>query len=116
VQLANLTREPLAIRARVLEWYRAPDGKDLVLEADPPHGRSGRELITLREEEIELRPLSRRRVPITISLPPDAEGERYAAVSFDRTDIELEASPEGRARRSVLIGIHAQGTGRRGRR
>ena len=111
VELVNLTKDALTLRASLTEWYRSPEGVDLVLEGEAPHGRSGRELVSLREETIELRPLSRRRVPLTIALAAEAKGERYVAVTFDRADTQLDASPQARARRSVLIGVHAQGTG-----
>jgi len=111
VELINLTRDTIELKASLLEWYRAADGNDLIADSKVPHGRSGRDAVTLRQPEIQLRPLSRRRVPITIALPKEAAGERYAALTFDRADVQLDASPAGRVRRSTMVRIYAEGTG-----
>ena len=111
VELVNLTRETLRLRAHLTEWIRDSEGRDTVSEKPAFHKRSGRSLVTLRQPEIELRPLSRRRVPLMISLSKEATGEFYVAVTFDREDIQLDASPEGLARRSVMVRMWAQGTG-----
>jgi len=111
IELANMTRHTLRLRATVLEWERAPDGTDLVVTRKPSHHRSALGLLSLRQSEIELRPLARQRVPLLISLPKGATGERYAAVTFDRADLVLDASPKARARRSALLGVHALATG-----
>ncbi len=111
VELVNMTRQEIAVQASLVEWCRTPDGHDLAAEAKPPHGRSAREWVSLRDKEIKLRPLSRQRVPVTVDLPKSAEGEVYAAVSFDRKDVQLDASPAGRARRSSMLRVWAEGTG-----
>ena len=111
IELTNLTRRPLKLRASVGEWYRTPAGLDIVPTGPPPHGRSGRQYVTLREATFELRPMSRQRVPVIVALPKGAVGECYAAVSFDRLDVQLDASPAGKARRSTMLRIWAQGTG-----
>jgi len=110
IELINFTRQTLPIRACVMEWIRDAQGSDRVAEENPAHGRSGRALLSLRQQDIELRPLARRSLPLMVSLPKGATGERYAAVSFDRADIQLDSSPKGRVRRSSLISIEAQGT------
>jgi hypothetical protein len=112
VKLINLTDESLRLKAHVLEWTRTADARDLVMEKEPPHGRSAAGGLKLRTKELTLRPRGRRRVPLTVALPRDMEGERYAAVCFDRTDLKLEASPAGRARRSALVRVLSQGTGK----
>jgi len=114
VELVNLTDRTIPIRVRLFEWYRDPEGLDRVSADKPPHGRSGLAWVTLRTEKLELRPLSRQRVPVTVSLPKDADGERYAAVSFDRTDVELDDSATERTRRSARLRIWAEGTGEQG--
>jgi len=111
VELVNMTRKAIPVQVSLIEWYRTPTGRDLVSSVKPPHGRSGIEWIALRDEKIELRPLSRQRVPLTVSLPKAATGERYAAVTFDRTDVKLDASLAARARRSALLRLWAEGTG-----
>jgi hypothetical protein len=112
VTLTNLTEEALPVKATVMEWQRAPDGRDLVTEQQLGHGRSGVDRVELRLEKFELRPRGRRRVPLILSLPRKMQGERYAAVCFDRADIQLDASPRSRARRSALVQLKARGTGR----
>jgi hypothetical protein len=82
VELTNLTREPINLNLSVVEWLR-----------------------------IVLRPLIRQRIPLTVMMPKDARGERYAAVLFDREDVKLDASPAGQARRSVALRLCAKGTG-----
>jgi hypothetical protein len=111
VELVNLTNEPIPVVATVREWYRTADGHDLVLDEPAPHGRSGLGWLALRQKEITLRPLSRQRVPLVVTPPRGATGERYAAVVFDRADRELEATPEARARRSAMLALVCQGTG-----
>jgi len=111
IELVNLTKQTLTVQAGLLEWYRGPDGRDTVSDAKPPHGRSGLEWVSLREKALELRPLSRRRLPVVVSLPKTATGERYVAVTFDREDVKLDASPIGRARRSSMLRLWAEGTG-----
>lgn len=110
-ELVNLTRKAIELRVSLVEWYRTPDGRDLAATAKPLHGRSGREWITLRDKQVKLRPLSRQRVPVTVKLPKSAEGEAYAAVTFDRDDVQLDASPAGRARRGAMLRLWAEGTG-----
>lgn len=111
VELVNLTRESLKLQANLMEWYRSPDGNDVIADMSVPHERSGRDVIKVRQPEIELRPMSRRRVPITVALPRETLGEQYCALTFDRTDVQLDASSAGRARRSTMVRIYADGTG-----
>lgn len=111
-KLTNLTKEPITVLAKVCEWRRTAGGADHVLTDEPGHGRSGRELVTLRTEEVSIRGRGTRRVPVTVSFPRDGAGERYAAVLFDRKDIQLDAAPAVRARRSVLLRIAGQRTGK----
>jgi len=111
VELINLTRDTVNLQASLMEWYRGADGNDLITDSVAPHGRSGRGAVEIRQPEIALRPMSRRRVPITVSLTKDAVGEQYCALTFDRTDVQLDTSPAGRARRSTMVRIYAQGTG-----
>lgn len=110
IEITNLTEEPLRLRPTTLEWMRLPDGRDLVLETEPAHGRSCRGFVDRAEEIVEIRPLSRRRLPVTVALPPDEVGESYCAILLDRVDLQLDASPRGRARRSVMLRVLAQGT------
>jgi len=111
VELVNMTAEPIRVQGRVMEWFRDPTGHDQVLATSPAHGRSLKDYLELREPEIELSPRSRRRVPVSIAPPADATGEGYAAVYFDRPDMQLDASPESRARRSCLMRVRAGKTG-----
>jgi hypothetical protein len=111
VELVNLTKESLELRASLVEWFRDPVGRDLVSSDKPSHDHSGRDWATLREETMTLRPLSRQRVIVTISPPKTAVGERYLALTFDRVDVQLDASPIGRARRSARLRLWVQGTG-----
>ena len=111
VEIRNLTKETLKVRATAMEWTRSAEGENLVSKDEPPHGRSGRELLVLKSPEIELRPLAKRRVSLMVSIPRDASGEYYSAVTFDRDDLDLSKDPAQLARRSVLLRIQAQGTG-----
>ncbi len=113
IELVNLTRNTLKVRASPMEWYRTADGQDMVSADVPPHGRSAREFLNLRQSEVQLRPLGRWRLPLMVELPAGATGERYAAVTFDRADVQLDASPRGLARRSATVSILARGTGTR---
>jgi hypothetical protein len=103
VEISNLSRQPINVRAAPLEWVRNPETGDAVIAATPFHQRSGSPLISLPRSEFTLRPLAKSRIPINVALPREAVGEYYAALCFDRADIELDASPSGRLRRSVLI-------------
>ncbi len=111
VELINLTRETISLRAELMEWYRGPDGKDIVSDEQPPHKRSGKVLLNLKQQEFELSGLSRRRIPVVFSLPKEAAGDKYASVTFERTDVSSENSLKTRLQRSVLIRTYAQGTG-----
>jgi hypothetical protein len=111
VEVINLTKDTIPIRASLMEWYRVVNGQDMVSDEEPPHGHSGKAFVEIPQQELELGPLSRRRVPLIVSLPKEATGERYIAVTFDRSDIQLDASPANRTRRSVLVRAYAQGTG-----
>jgi len=111
VELVNLTREAILVNVSLVEWLREPDGVDAVGTGEPLHGRSGRDWVLLGEKKVELRPLSRQRVPLTVALPKDATGERYAAVLFNREDVTLDASAHGQARRAAMLRVLAQGTG-----
>lgn len=111
VELINLTKDTIPVRASLMEWHRKPDGQDLISNEKPSHGRSGKASMDLHQYEIELRPLSRRRIPVIVALPKEATGEEYAAVTFDRADVQPDALPGNRVRRSVLFRAYAQGTG-----
>jgi len=111
VELVNLTKDMLRVLARPAEWYRTPEGQDLVAFEAAPHGHSGTSVLKIHQPAIELPPRGRRRVPVMVEVPRGATGERYAAICFDRPDIGLDQSPEGRARRSTTVGIRAEGTG-----
>ncbi|MCG3178535.1 MAG: hypothetical protein BIFFINMI_00863 [Phycisphaerae bacterium] len=111
VELINMTDKTLPVTVSLVQWQRLPDGSDAVGIGDPAHGRPGLEWVKLGQETVELRPLTRQRVPLTVVLPKDATGERYAAVLFNRADIKLDASSHGQARRSAMLRIGAQGTG-----
>ena len=110
VEVRNLTREKITLKADVTEWQKTPDGQDTVADRDPEKPRSAAGWLGLRSEEVVLGPLARRRLPILITVPRDAQGEAYAAVSFSRPDKELDQSPRGRAQRSVLVRVRARGT------
>ncbi len=110
VQVMNLTKETLNLRASIMEWTRGMDGIDRVSKDTPFHGRSASNYLSLQSAEIELPPLAKRRLPVSIILPKETTGEYYAAVSFDRVDIKLSDSPTELARRSVLARVQAQGT------
>jgi len=114
IELINLTREVLPVSVSVVEWVRQSDGVDVVGTGTPTHGRSAVDCVSLGQESIELRPMSRQRVPVTVALPKDATGSRYAAVLFDRADVKLDASARGQARRSTMLQVAAQGTGTQG--
>jgi hypothetical protein len=111
VEVRNLTRETLKVRARPLSWERSPSGEDRVLNGAGEHERSALKMLELRQQEVELGPMSRRRVPFFVAMPDGAEGEHYAAITFDRQDVQLDQSPEGRSRRSLLLRARARGTG-----
>jgi len=111
IDLVNLTTDTLRVLARPAEWYRTPEGQDLVGFEAAPHGHSGGSVLTVQQPAIELPPRGRTRVPIVAEVPRGAVGERYAAICFDRPDLELDPSPEGRARRSTMVRIRAEGTG-----
>ncbi len=111
VELINLTRDIIRLRADLMQWYRLADGNDIISDSNELHNRSGLETIEMREKTIELRPLSRQRLPLMVTLPKQALGETYAAVTFNRTDIQLDDSAAGRTRRSTKIRIYARGTG-----
>jgi hypothetical protein len=107
IEIMNLTRDTLRLIPQGMEWSRLQDGKDLVLEEEPAHGRSGRRFLDLTDEIIEIRPLSRRRLPVIVSLPKGVAGEAYCAVLLEREDLQLDASAAGRVRRSVKMRIQA---------
>ena len=110
VEIVNITNQPVRIAAKPAEWGRAPAGADLVTDEPAAHGRSAREFIQLPNAAVEVAPRSRARFPIVVTLPVAAAGEFYAAVCFDREDLDLDKSPESRMRRSALITIAAQGS------
>ncbi len=112
VELRNLTRKPIRIQARVMEWQRNDLGFDLVKNESAEHGHSASDWLSLRITEFELAPLGRRQVPLSIHLPKSAEGEGYAAVTFSRSGTQLDESPKGLAKRSVLVQVGARGTAR----
>jgi P pilus assembly chaperone PapD len=112
IEVVNLLKEPLTLHLRALEWYRTAAGIDLVAPRKAPHGRSARPMLTLPQQTLVLRPMARRRLPVAIRMPKDAQGEAYAAVAFDRAGAALDTSPVAVARRSALLRITAQGEGR----
>ncbi len=69
-------------------------------------------MLKLQEQQLDLQPLSRRRVPFFVTMPTGSEGEYDGAVTFERADVQLDASPRERSRRSTLVRARAQGTGR----
>jgi hypothetical protein len=111
IELVNLTKEKLRVLASTAEWYRTPNGKDLVAFEAAPHGHSGSSVLKIYQPAIELPPRGRQRVRVIADVPRGAKGERYAAICFDRPEVDLDQSPEGRARRSTTVGIRAEGTG-----
>ena len=111
IELVNLTKDMLRVLARPAEWYRTPEGQDLVAFEVAPHGHSGASVLKVHQPAIELPPRSRRRARVIVEVPRGATGERYAAICFDRPDGDLDQSPEGRARRSTTVSIRAEGTG-----
>lgn len=110
VEIVNITSQPLRIVAKPAEWGRNPAGADLVTDDASAHGRSAREFIQLTNSLIEVAPRARARFPLVLALPDGANGESYAAVCFDREDMQLDARPEARMRRSALITVAAQGS------
>jgi hypothetical protein len=103
IELTNLTNSEFEVRGQAMDWFRTPDGTDLVIEESVPHGRSGREYLSLRLPRLTLRPRAVMRIPVAVSLPREADGEYYAAVTFERTDRTLSADPRDQSRRSSLI-------------
>jgi len=114
VEVRNLTRKTLKLSAHLLQWQRDADGQDLVTDPDKPFPRTALPMLELRAKQIELQPLSRRRVPFFVTMPKGSEGEYYGAVTFERGDIQLDKAPQERSRRSTLVRIRAQGTGQSG--
>jgi len=112
VELVNLTNDMLRVLAQPAEWFRTPEGRDFVAFEAAPHGHSGASVLKIHQPAIELPPRGRRRVPVMVEVPRGATGERYAAICFDRPDVDLDQSPEGRARRSTTVSIRAEGTGK----
>lgn len=105
VEIKNLTDENLQISCQVKEWYRSPQGEDLIVGEIPPHKRSAANMLLISRKDFKVLPRSKRRVPVTVALPRNARGEYYAALVFDRPEIELENSPEALLRRSILIRV-----------
>ena len=65
------------------------------------------------QNEIELRPMGKQRFVMTVSIPKGIDGEYYASVIFDRADTQLDNSPQSLIRRSVILSVSAQRTGKR---
>ena len=112
IELRNLTRDKLPLELMIREWIQESDGSNLVITDKTKQDRSAAEWLQLRYTNLELMPLSIRKIPILVDIPRDASGERYAAITFDRKDIDLDDSPRGCAKRSVLLQVLAQGTGK----
>jgi hypothetical protein len=110
VELTNTTSEPIPIRARVVEWVRRADGRDLAGPGVPANAHSGCDLVAVPSDQIALRPRAKHRIAVNVSLPSDATGEHYAAVLFEGGDATPD-DPLEQARRCVLIGICAEGSG-----
>ena len=114
VEVRNLTRQTLTLQAHLLQWQRDAEGKDLVTDVDQPAPRTALPMLDLQQKQIELRPLSRQRVPFVVTMPRGSEGEYYGAVAFDREGVQLDNAPNERSRRSTLVRALAQGTGATG--
>ena len=113
VEVINLTENELTLMARTGEWLRTISSTDLIPDGAPAHRRSGLNFLTLPKPEVVLPPSGRRRVPLLALIPSNAEGEVYASLYFDRSDRELEQTPQARMRRGATVRIHAEGTGQR---
>jgi hypothetical protein len=113
VELVNLTKNVLKVKATPMEWYRSPEGHDVIMSDQPSHNRSAKDMILLLQNEIELRPMGKQKLIMTVSIPKGIDGEYYASVAFDRADIQLDNSPQSLIRRSVMLSTSAQGTGKR---
>lgn len=112
VELRNLTRDTIPLRAVIKEWVQDETGANLVVDGETQHGRSASGWIQLPSSDIDLTPLSKRKIPLLIGIPRDGEGERYAAITFDRRDMVLNSAPQNLPQRSVLLQVSAQGTGK----
>ena len=113
VLLANLTPQPIPLRVRVMEWVRTAVGDDLVTSSPLVVGRSGLGTLIPRQSEIVIPAKGKSRFVYNLQMPPGAKGEYYAALTFDRSDRQLDSSPKEQARRSVLVRSQAKGTGTR---
>jgi len=107
VQLINMTKEKIPIKAVYSNWVRNASGEDLVTILDSTPTES---LLSLRQSEFELPPLGKRQVPLVVALPKDKVGETFAAVTFNRPDRPLGNTPHECARRSVLVRMIPSGT------
>ena len=107
VEVRNLTDESLRLNCKVREWYRSPEGEDLIVREVPPHGRSAAGMLLISGKDFKILARSKKRVPVTIALPRDASGEYYAVIVFDRPETELENSPEALLRRSLLVQVYS---------
>ncbi|MBE7559023.1 hypothetical protein HS125_08765 [bacterium] len=110
VDIANLTRDPLTVRAAIMQWVRDGASQDLVETRAPAAHRSAASFLSGSLGEIELPPLGRRRVPIAVALPREASGEYYAAVCFQRAGLDASETARSRARHSLLLRVGGQGT------
>ena len=113
VELVNLTKNVLKVKATPMEWYRTADGQDVIMSDQPSHNRSAKDMILLLQNEIELRPMGKQKLIMTVSIPKGIDGEYYASVTFDRADIQLDNSQQSLTRRSVMLSVSAKGTGKR---
>lgn len=111
VELTNVSQLAIPVRASVVEWVRMTDGRDRVSSQTLNAARSARGAVGLQQPNSQIRPRGKQRVPILLSLPRGAAGDYYAALTFDRTDRQLDASPEELVRRSVFVLVKAKGTG-----
>ena len=105
VEIKNLTDESLQISCQIKEWYRSPQGEDLIVGEIPPHKRSAANMLLISKENFKVLPRSKRRIPVTVALPRNARGEYYAALVFDCSEVELENNPEALLRRGILIRV-----------
>ncbi len=109
VEALNLTREPIRLKASLAEWIRGENGIDAVLDGPAAHGRSALPFLQLPDDEFEIRPLGKLRLPVIVAPPAQTRGERYAAICFEQIGLDMDSSPEARANRSALLRIDARG-------
>lgn len=109
VEIVNICPHPIELRWGATDWTRASDFSDQV-GTRPSHQRSGREYVSVRTPDLTIPARRKKRVSLAAVLPRDARGDFYAAVCFERTDVDVERTPESMGRRSVKVRMTAQGT------